>query len=92
MRIPFCAKHVARYREIGRKIAFYRKLRNLSQEKLSEMIDKSRSYISKIEAENSSMEFSLDILFDIANALHIEVAAFFNPIDIEIKGRYLKDE
>jgi transcriptional regulator with XRE-family HTH domain len=85
-------KHLAKYREIGRKIAFYRKLRNLSQEGLSEMIDKSRSYISKIEAENSRMEFSLDILFDIAEALKIEMAAFFEPIDVEIKGKYLKEE
>jgi transcriptional regulator with XRE-family HTH domain len=85
-------KHLAKYREIGRKIAFYRKLRNISQERLSEMVDKSRSYISKIEAENSDMEFSLDILFDIAEALRIEVAAFFNPIDVEIRGKYLKDE
>jgi transcriptional regulator with XRE-family HTH domain len=85
-------KHIAKYREIGRKVAFYRKLRNLSQEDLSEKIDKSRSYISKIEAENSEMEFSLDILFDIADALKLDVAAFFNPIDIEIRGKYLKDE
>mgnify|MGYP000994307560 FL=1 len=85
-------KHIAKYREIGRKVAFYRKLRNLSQESLSEKIDKSRSYISKIEAENSEMEFSLDILFDIADALNVDVAAFFNPIDVEIRGRYLRDE
>lgn len=85
-------KHLAKYREIGRKVAFYRRLRNLSQESLSEKIDKSRSYISKIEAENSEMEFSLDILFDIADALKLDVAAFFNPIDVEIRGRYLRDE
>ncbi len=84
-------KHLAKYREIGRKVAFYRKLRNLTQESLSEQIDKSRSYISKIEAENSEMEFSLDILFDIADALKVDVAAFFNPIDVEIRGRYLKN-
>ena len=85
-------KHLAKYREIGRKVAFYRKLRNLSQESLSEKIDKSRSYISKIEAENSEMEFSLDVLFDISAALKVDVAAFFNPIDVEIRGRYLRDE
>ena len=85
-------KHIAKYREIGRKVAFYRKLRNLSQESLSEKIDKSRSYISKIEAENSEMEFSLDVLFDIADALNVDVAAFFNPIEVEIRGRYLRDE
>ncbi|CVK18177.1 helix-turn-helix domain-containing protein [Sporomusa sphaeroides] len=85
-------KHLAKYREIGRKVAFYRKLRNLTQESLSEQIDKSRSYISKIEAENSEMEFSLDILFDIADALKVDVAAFFNPIDVEIRGRYLKNK
>lgn len=85
-------KHIPKYREIGRKVAFYRKLRNLSQESLSEKIDKSRSYISKIEAENSEMEFSLDILFDIADALKVDVAAFFNPIDVEIRGKYLRNE
>jgi len=85
-------KHIAKYREIGSKVAFYRKLRNLSQESLSEKIDKSRSYISKIEAKNSDMEFSLDILFDIADALNVDVAAFFNPIDVEIRGRYLRHE
>ena len=41
-------KHIAKYREIGRKVAFYRKLRNLSQESLSEKIDKSRSYSSRV--------------------------------------------
>lgn len=85
-------KHISKYREIGSKVAFYRKLRNLSQESLSEKIDKSRSYISKIEAKNSDMEFSLDILFDIADALNVDVAAFFNPIDVEIRGRYLRHE
>lgn len=54
------------------------------------MIDKSRSYISKIEAENSRMEFSLDVLFDIAEALKVEVAAFLEPIDVEIKGKIFK--
>lgn len=78
------------YREIGRKIAFYRNLRELSQQNLADKIGVSRSYISKIEAPQSDVSFSLDVLFSIAAGLNVDVAAFFNPI--EINSPYLKDK
>jgi len=78
------------YKEIGRKIVFYRNLRGLSQEDLADKIGISRSYISKIEAPNSDVSFSLDVLFTIAAGLDIDVAAFFNPI--EINSPYLKQK
>ena len=75
------------YREIGRKVAFYRKLRGLSQEALADKIDISTSHLSKIEAPNTAI--SLDVLLLIAEGLEIDVAAFFNPI--EISHPYLKN-
>ncbi len=81
--------YVEQYKEIGRKIVFYRNLRGLSQQELADRIGISRSYISKIEAPNSNVSFSLDVLFAIATGLNIDVAAFFNPI--EINNPYLKD-
>lgn len=77
------------YKEIGRKIVFYRNLRGLSQQDLADKIGVSRSYISKIEAPNSTVSFSLDVLFAIAIGLDVDVAAFFNPIEID--NPYLKD-
>lgn len=81
-------KFLAQYREIGRKIAFYRNLRGLSQEALAEKIEVSVSHISKIEAPQANTCFSLDMLYLIAEGLDIDIAAFFNPI--EISSPYIK--
>lgn len=78
------------YKEIGRKVAFYRNLRGLSQEALADKIDVSASHLSKIEAPNTDISFSLDMLLLIAEGLEIDVAAFFNPI--EINNPYFKSE
>lgn len=81
-------RYVEKYREIGRKVAFYRNIRGLSQEALAEKIEVSASHISKIEAPQANSAFSIDMLFLIAEGLEIDVAAFFNPI--EISSPYIK--
>lgn len=73
--------HLNKYREIGKKIAYYRTLRGMSQEDLAEKIDMSTSYISKIEAPNSTMTFSLEVLFEISLALNIDIALLFRPLE-----------
>lgn len=59
------------YKEIGLNIAYYRKLRNLSQLELAEAVNLSRTHISNIEAPNMKTGISLESLFDIAEALQI---------------------
>jgi transcriptional regulator with XRE-family HTH domain len=81
-------KFVKVYKEIGKRIAFYRKLRGLSQEALADKVDISASHLSKIEAPNTDISFSLDMLLLIAEGLEVDIAAFFNPIEIE--NPYLK--
>ncbi len=54
---------------IGQRIQHYRKVRELSQQTLSEMIGKSPTYISHIETGKRTM--SLDTFTDICNALDI---------------------
>ncbi|WP_054261520.1 helix-turn-helix domain-containing protein [Propionispora sp. 2/2-37] len=83
-------KFIQKYREIGRKIAFYRHLRGLTQEELAEKIEVSVSHISKIEAPQANTSFSLDMLILIAEGLEVDVAAFFNPI--EISSPYIKNK
>lgn len=81
-----------KYREIGRRIAFYRNKRGLSQEALGEKINYSKSYISKIEASNSEVTYSLDILFAIAAGLELEPAIFLLPINEGDFDKYRTDK
>ena len=58
--------------------AALRKMRGLSQEKLAEKAGVSRSLISTIEAPNMAHGFSLDVFFDIADALEVDPADLIN--------------
>ena len=59
------------YRQIGLKIAYYRKLRGLTQEELAEQVGVTPAFICHLEAPNISKALSLDTLFDIAAALDV---------------------
>ena len=66
------------YRELGLTIAYYRKLKGLTQLQLAEATDVSRTHMSNIEAPNGKTSVSLDKLFDIADALGIEIKDLFD--------------
>ncbi len=60
---------MSRLKLLGQNIAKYRQMRKLSQEKLAEMVDLSREYITRVE--NGQKNISLKKLFAIADALDI---------------------
>lgn len=64
-------KYELYYKQIGLNIAYYRKLRGMSQMTLAEAVDLSRTHISNIEAPNMKTSLSLDSLFDIAEVLQV---------------------
>lgn len=70
------AKYESEYRQLGLKIAYFRKLRGLTQEELAEQIDKSSAFIGHVEAPNINKAVSLDTLFDIAEALDVPAHKF----------------
>lgn len=70
-------RYSQQYKEIGLKIAYYRKLKGLSQLQLAEKIDISRTHLSNIEAPNVPTSISLDLLFRISEELEIETKLFF---------------
>lgn len=70
------------YRQIGLKIAYYRKLRGLTQEELAELIGLTPAFIGHLEAPNISKALSLDTLFDIAAALEVSPYKFLTFEDI----------
>ena len=64
-------KYYNKYRELGLKISYYRKLKGFTQESLAEKIEKAASFLGGVEAPNVNQTVSLDTLFDIAEALEI---------------------
>lgn len=64
-------QHYSKYKQLGLKIGYYRKLKGLTQEELAERIDKSTSFIGAVEAPNINRTISIDTLFDIAEVLEI---------------------
>lgn len=80
--IPVKAIHTNKYRQLGLKIAYYRKLRGLTQEQLAEQIGLSPAFLGHIEAPNIETGVSLDTLFDIAQALDVPPYRFLQ-FDLE---------
>ena len=68
--------YAEQYRQIGLKIAYYRKLRGLTQEELAEQVGLTPAYIGHLEAPNISKTLYLDTLFDIAVALDVAPQKF----------------
>ena len=64
------------YRQLGLRIAYYRKLRGLTQEQLAEKIDRTPAFIGHVEAPNIKKAVSLDTLFQIATVLDVPVYKF----------------
>ena len=64
------------YRQVGLKIAYYRKLHGLTQEQLAEKIKRTPAFIGHVEAPNVNKAVSLDTLFDIAIVLDVPAYKF----------------
>ena len=66
----------ADYLKLGLKIAYYRKLKGMTQEQLAEEIDCSAAFIGHVEAPNINKAISLDTLFDISRVLDVPAYKF----------------
>lgn len=71
-------KRMNEFRLLGLTIAYYRKLRGLTQAELAEATNLSRTLISNIEAPNGKTSISLNKLFDIAEVLEVPVKDLFD--------------
>lgn len=71
-------KRMNEFRLLGLTIAYYRKLRGLTQAELAEATNLSRTHISNIETPNGKTSISLNKLFDIAEVLEVPVKDLFD--------------
>jgi len=67
-----------RFIELGLTIAALRKMQGMSQEMLAEKAKISRSHLSSIEAPNIVRPFSLEVLYNISDALNIKPGDLLN--------------
>lgn len=70
------SEHYEILKKLGLNIAYYRKLRGLSQSRLAETINISRTHMSRIETAECSV--SVTLLIDLCRALDIELCDLFN--------------
>ena len=64
------------YKQIGRNIARIRKEKGLTQENFAELMDKSWSYVAKLQT--GAQNFSVGKLIDIAEYLNVDYKTFLN--------------
>ena len=67
---------ISKYKQLGLNIAYYRKLRGLSQIQLAEMVNISRTHMSRIEIADCAV--SLDVVFEICDVLQVTPAKLFD--------------
>lgn len=70
------AQQYEKYRLLGLNIAYYRKERGLSQEALAELVNISRTHMSRIETADCAV--SLDVVFDICDVLCVPPKKLFD--------------
>lgn len=67
----------SKYRSLGLNIAYYRKDRGLSQSELAERVNISRTHMSR-DRKRADCAVSLDVIFDICDALEIKPVELFD--------------
>lgn len=65
-----------KYRHLGLNIAYFRKERSLSQSQLAELLNISRTHMSRIETADCAV--SLDVVFDICDVLCVNPSKLFD--------------
>lgn len=72
------------YLSLVKNIKYYRKKKNISQEKLAELADLSSSYIKQIESAKDFKNLTLCSIIKIANALDIEIDKLFEKNNTKV--------
>ena len=69
-------KQFDNFKRLGLNIAYYRKERGLSQLQLAELVDISRTHMSRIETAECAV--SLDVIFHICEVLKVNPSKMFD--------------
>jgi transcriptional regulator with XRE-family HTH domain len=68
---------------IGLRIAYFRKMQNMTQAQLAEKVHISKNYLSHIESGSSNKAVSLPLLIEISKALNIALSVLVDLDDFD---------
>lgn len=80
------------FRQVGAKIAYYRTLREITQEELATKLNVEEKVLVGMEEGRYRRKFSLTVLIEIAEILKIDPAFFLTFTEFEKKLWYEKIE
>jgi len=88
-KIDDCLKEI---QYIGLRIAYFRKLRNLTQADLAEKVSINKNYLSHIESGSANKVLSLPLLIRISKALDVELALLVDLSDLDNSKNEVREQ
>lgn len=73
-------QHYEQYRNLGLSVSYFRKLRGLTQQQVADAMDVSYETISRIENANTGI--SMDMLFELSNAIQTPLGELFKHANL----------
>ena len=77
---------------IGLRIAYFRKLRNLTQADLADKVHINKNYLSHIESGSANKVLSLPLLIRISKALDVELALLVDLSDLDNSKNEVREQ
>lgn len=77
---------------IGLRIAYFRKLRNLTQADLADKVHINKNYLSHIESGSAHKVLSLPLLIRISKALDVELALLVDLSDLDNSKNEVREQ
>ena len=77
---------------IGLRIAYFRKLRNMTQADLADKVSINKNYLSHIESGSANKVLSLPLLIRISKALDVELALLIDLSDLNNSKNEVREQ
>ena len=77
---------------IGLRIAYFRKLRNMTQADLADKVSINKNYLSHIESGSANKVMSLPLLIRISKALDVELALLVDLSDLDNSKNEVREQ
>ena len=88
-KIDDCLKEI---QYIGLRIAYFRKLRNMTQADLADKVSINKNYLSHIESGSAHKVLSLPLLIRISKALDVELALLVDLSDLDNSKNEVREQ
>ena len=83
---------LAEIQYIGLRIAYFRKLRNMTQADLADKVSINKNYLSHIESGSAHKVLSLPLLIRISKALDVELALLVDLSDLDNSKNEVREQ